>query len=206
MVEVGVDEAGRGPLAFDVVSAAVIMPSEYDEDDEMVKQIKDSKKVSAKKREKLAEYIKHKAIAYGIGISTVDEIDTINILKATYKAMHRALDQVYAKKPFDMIRVDGNAFAAYIPPSDDASWVKFECVIDGDNNYLNIAAASILAKTYRDSVVKKLAEERPDLDEKYCFSKNMGYGTAKHMEGLRKHGPCEYHRKSYAPVQRYMKD
>jgi ribonuclease HII len=201
-IEVGVDEAGRGPLAFDVVSAAVIMPSEYDESDELVKTIKDSKKVSAKKREKLAEYIKQHALAYGIGIATVQEIDQHNILNATYMAMHRALDQVYEKMPFTHIYVDGDRFKAYMPPAHSRveGWIDNTCVVDGDNTYLNIAAASILAKTTRDSSVDVIVAQNPEWKERYGFHTNKGYGTAKHMQGIKTHGITQYHRKTFAPV------
>ena len=200
VVQVGVDEAGRGPLAFEVVSAAVIMPSSYENKDKFVGQIKDSKKLSGKKRDILAEYIKNTALAYGIGMATVQEIDRYNILNATYMAMHRALDQAYEKLPFQFINVDGNSFKAYIPPGNNMQWTKYECVIDGDNTYLNIAAASILAKTHRDNIVKSAIQENPDWDVKYGFSTNMGYGTAKHMSGLKQYGICGVHRLSFAPV------
>lgn len=203
-LEVGVDEAGRGPLAFEVVSAAVVMPSKYNMVDDMVGLIKDSKKLGEKKRVTLCEYIKKTAIAYGIGIATVEEIDKHNILNATFIAMHRALDQVYEKKVFDHIMVDGDKFKPYIPPRLDSSWLPYTCIVDGDDHMLNIAAASILAKEYRDNIVKQAVLNNPQLDERYGFKSNKGYGTKKHMQGLELYGACDYHRKSFAPVRRVL--
>lgn len=202
-IELGVDEAGRGPFAFDVCSAAVLMPHDYDPDDKLIKMINDSKKVTEKRRDVLAEYIKQKAVAYGIGVATVEEIDSHNILQATYMAMHRAINkarEMLSSKGMSLehIMVDGNRFKPY-------DNIPHTCCIGGDAKHLNIAAASILAKTYRDKEISNIVSARPDLDEKYGFSKNKGYGTAKHMAGLKAHGPCEFHRKSYAPVRDCMK-
>lgn len=208
-IEVGVDEAGRGPLAFDVYSAAVVMPTSYDPDDKFVEMIKDSKKVTEKRRIMLTTYIEKTAIAYGIGTATVAEIDEYNILKATYMAMHRAIDratEMLTAKGFclDHIMVDGDKFKPYISKQAE-TWVPYTCCVDGDAKYLNIAAASILAKTHRDNAILQIVNERPDLDDKYGFLKNKGYGTAKHMIGLQTYGACEYHRRSYAPVQHSMR-
>lgn len=200
LVEVGVDEAGRGPLFGPVVAAAVIMPT--NEQNELCKQIKDSKKCSPKKRTILKNYIIENAVAYGIGIATVEEIDQYNILQANYMAMHRALDQIAEKQHFDKIMVDGPLFKPYISKvQEPTDWVQHECIVDGDNTYLCIAAASILAKTYRDELIEKLCLEDPSLVSKYGISKNKGYGTKQHMDGLKLHGPSPLHRKSFKPVQ-----
>lgn len=201
-IEVGVDEAGRGPLAFDVVSAAVIMPSSYDEDDKHVLMIKDSKKLSPKKRDLLAEYIKSKAVAWGIGVASIQEINDLNILNATYLAMHRALDEVHTKVAFDHIHVDGDKFKPYFSKT-IGTWIPHTAVVNGDESQLNIAAASILAKTTRDASIINLMKTHPDLDERYGFSKNKGYGTKTHMDALALYGPCQFHRMSFAPCRRF---
>lgn len=211
-IEVCIDEAGRGCLMGDVCAAAVIMPCEYDDDDMLVKLIKDSKKLTPKKRMVLAEYIKKKAIAYGIGIASAVEIDQHNILQATYIAMHRALDQVLVDKNtmFDHILVDGDKFKDYLSPVVDGykwsgEWVPCTTIIDGDNKQLGIAAASILAKTHRDNIVDSWVEQNPEWNEKYGFGSNKGYGTKKHMMGLSEHGALEIHRKSFGPVARVLR-
>ena len=207
-IEVGVDEAGRGPLAFDVVSAAVIMPHDIAPDDKMANMIKDSKKLSPKRRAQLSDYIKEKAVAYGIGIATVEEIDEHNILNATYMAMHRALDQVWARGPhgqFEHILVDGDRFKPYatIGTRSD-TWVMHQTIVDGDNTRLDIAAASILAKHAHDTMIDELVAAHPDgalWKERYGFDTNKGYGTAKHMTGIKTYGITPYHRKSFAPCR-----
>lgn len=208
---VAIDEAGRGCLAFEVVAAAVVFPPNIvlEQDDEITKQlgsIKDSKKLSAKKRDKLSEFIKGFALAYGIGVSTSEEIDRVNILQATYNAMHRALDQVVEKldgrHEIDHIMVDGDRFKPYIAPN-GVNWIQHTCVPSGDDIHMNIAAASILAKTHRDHLVETYVEQDPTLKEKYGFDKNKAYGTAKHIEGLKQYGATKHHRKSFAPVRLY---
>lgn len=209
---IGVDEAGLGPLAFDVVAAATIMPFDYDSDDDFVNKINDSKKITKEKtRNEIAEYIKDISITYGIGIATIDEIDKFNVLQARFIAMHRAIDNLLEKlekdynltsKDIDYIFVDGDKFKPYI--KDDIS-IPYKCCIKGDATYINIAAASILAKTYRDNMINNIIENRPDLDEKYGFFKNKGYGTSQHLSGLKTFGICEYHRKSYEPVKKIIK-
>lgn len=195
-----VDETARGTLVGEVCAAAVIMPREYDPDDKMVAMINDSKKLTPKRRKMLSDYIKEKAIAYGIGTATVKEIDQHNILQATFMAMHRALDIVYEKEKFTRVEVDGPNFKPYLPPGHDTEWIDHECVIDGDAQRLGIAAASIIAKVYRDEWIIKLCDDNPILDEYYGLKSNKGYGTKKHMEGLKNHGPSEFHRMSFAPV------
>lgn len=204
-IEVGVDEAGRGPLAFGVCAAAVVMPTSYlEEDNKLIEMIKDSKKVSPKRRTMLAMFIKEKAIAYGIGTATVEEIDDMNILNATYLAMHRALAIVESKGViFDHIMVDGDKFKPYMSKQSQ-SWKPYSCEVEGDAKFLNIAAASILAKTHRDDEIVDLMKIDPDTDEKYGFTKNKGYGTAMHITGLQTYGACQYHRKSFAPIKQLL--
>jgi ribonuclease HII len=198
-IEVGVDEAGRGPLFGPVVVAAVIMPSSYPDTDEMVKKIKDSKKCTKKLLKELEAYIKETAIAYAIGIAEVEEIDRCNILNATINAMHRALDEIYPKTKFNYIAVDGDRFKPYLPV--DSTWIEHCCCIDGDGTHLHIAAASILAKTARDKLIETMVDNDPTLDERYSLRSNKGYGTKKHIDGLKAYGATRHHRNSFAPVK-----
>lgn len=177
----GVDEAGRGPLAGAVVAGAVIIPEYFSELDE----INDSKKLTEKKREKLFEIIIEKCIV-GIGISDEKEIDEVNILNATFSAMRKAISQVTEKAEFDVVLVDGNhKIKGYMG--------KQEEVIKGDAKSLSIAAASIVAKVTRDRMMLEVAKEFPE----YNFAKHKGYGTKLHREILLEKGPCKYHRKSF---------
>ena len=177
----GVDEAGRGPLAGAVVAGAVIIPEYFSELDE----INDSKKVTEKKREKLFEIIMEKCIV-GIGISDEKEIDEVNILNATFYAMRKAISQVTEKAEFDVVLVDGNhKIKGYMG--------KQEEVIKGDAKSLSIAAASIVAKVTRDRMMLEVDKEFPE----YNFAKHKGYGTKLHREILLEKGPCKYHRKSF---------
>lgn len=195
----GVDEAGRGPLIGPVVAGVVVLPEESAFPDDTYMLIKDSKKLSAKKREVLAEYIQQHAITYGIGVCSAQEIDQLNILHATMRAMDRALTEAYKKVPFHSIQVDGSYFLGYIPPGVDSEALVHECVIGGDNKHRHIAAASILAKTHHDMLIRKLLEEHPEY-EKYGLKKNMGYPTPEHLQALREHGPTPHHRQSFGPV------
>ena len=179
LIEAGCDEAGRGCLAGSVYAAAVILPSDYQNE-----LLNDSKKLTAKKRYALREEIERDAIAWAVGIVTPEEIDKINILNASFLAMHRALDQLQVRP--EAVIVDGNRFKPY----QDLTSTTF---IKGDGKYLSIAAASILAKTYRDDYMLSLAEEYPQYD----WQSNMGYPTKKHRQAIREHGITPYHRKSY---------
>ncbi len=179
LVEAGCDEAGRGCLAGSVYAAAVILPENYEND-----MLNDSKKLSAKKRYVLREIIERDALAWAVGIVTPEEIDRINILNASFLAMHRALDQLGTDP--EAIIVDGNRFKPYRD-------LPFTTIVKGDGKYLSIAAASILAKTYRDDYMLSLAEEYPQYD----WQSNMGYPTKKHREAIRKYGITPFHRKSY---------
>jgi ribonuclease HII len=174
----GVDEAGRGPLAGPVVAAAVIIKDYFEE----LEEINDSKKLTEKKREKLYDIITEKC-EVGIGTASESEIDKINILNATFLAMRRALEQV---DKYDMVLVDGNHKIREYSG-------KQQEVIKGDGRSLSIAAASIVAKVYRDNIMRELAQKYPD----YRFEKHKGYGTKLHRELLHSHGACEIHRKSF---------
>lgn len=209
-IVVAVDEAGRGCLAFEVCAAAVVLPAKLPDDPEELKMlglINDSKKVTALRREKLASFIKEYAIAYGIGIATPEEIDSINILQATYLAMHRAIKEVVNKMGgrVDKIIVDGDRFKPYLisDQNSDEIVIPHTCCTEGDATHMNIAAASILAKTHRDKLVLQHVSEHPEWKEMYGFDKNKAYGTLKHMDGLKKYGVTGHHRKSFGPVRRY---
>lgn len=199
-IEVGVDEVGRGCLLGRVYSAAVIMPKEIDADDIIDLEIKDSKKVSAKNRDFLAEYIKHIALDYSISYEESECIDEINILQATYKSMHNCLDKLSID--IDTILVDGNNFKPYM----NNKWehVPNICVINGDNKYTCIAAASILAKVERDNYIKELCEKYPELDEKYGIMSNKGYGSKVHIDGIKEHSITNFHRKTFGLCKNYI--
>lgn len=179
LIEAGCDEAGRGCLAGSVYAAAVILPPDYQNE-----LLNDSKKLTAKKRYALREEIERDAIAWAVGIVIPEEIDKINILNASFLAMHRALDQLQVRP--EAVIVDGNRFKPYqdLPST---------TIVKGDGKYLSIAAASILAKTYRDDYMLSLAEEYPQYD----WQSNMGYPTKKHRQAIIEHGITPYHRKSY---------
>lgn len=195
-IEVGLDEAGRGCLFGPVCVAGVIWPKE-DPDKSLI--IKDSKKCTEKYREKLFEYIKNESIAYSIVLIDNDEIDKKNILQCAIEGMHKCLDEITKTQKIDMILVDGNHFKDYYCSTSD-DFIKHECIIKGDDKYKSIAAASILAKTYRDNYVKELVEKEIEL-EKYGIIKNKGYGTKEHMEAIKKYGITKWHRKTFGPCK-----
>ena len=178
-VEAGCDEAGRGCLAGSVYAAAVILPEGYQNE-----LLNDSKQLTEKKRYQLREMIERDAVAWAVGIVTPEEIDKINILNASILAMHRALDQLKVRP--EAIIVDGNRFKKYKD-------LPHTTIVKGDGKYLSIAAASILAKTYRDDYMNRLAEEYPQYD----WKSNKGYPTKKHRDAIRQYGITPYHRKSY---------
>ena len=178
-IEAGCDEAGRGCLAGSVYAAAVILPEGYQNE-----LLNDSKQLSEKKRYQLREIIERDAVAWAVGIVTPEEIDQINILNASILAMHRALDQLKVRP--EAIIVDGNRFKPY-------QKLPHTTIVKGDGKYLAIAAASILAKTYRDDYMNQLAEEYPQYD----WLSNKGYPTKKHREAIKQFGITPYHRKSY---------
>ena len=177
--EVGCDEAGRGCLAGPVVAAAVILGENFNND-----VINDSKKLSEKKRNELRVYIEENALAWAVGVVSPQEIDQINILNASFLAMHRAIDQL--KTPIDYIIIDGNRFTTYKD-------IPHECVVKGDGKYQNIAAASILAKTYRDEIMDNLDEEFPQ----YNWKKNKAYPTKAHREAIAQFGTTPHHRMTF---------
>lgn len=183
----GVDEAGRGPLAGPVVAAAVVLHPGHP-----IEGLRDSKKLSARRREHLAAEIRERALAFAVASASVEEIDRLNILHATLLAMTRAIEGL--DPPPRRVRIDGNR-----APRLDG--MRVETVIGGDDQDPAIAAASILAKTVRDGLMLQYAEQFPV----YGFERHMGYGTAVHMAALREHGPCEIHRRSFAPVARVIK-
>ncbi len=178
-IEVGLDEAGRGCLSGPVTAAAVILPENFEHP-----LLNDSKKLSEKQRELLRPIIEREAIAYAVAFVDNTEIDKINILNASILAMHHALDQLNAD--FDFLLIDGNQFKPY-------KEVPHECIVKGDGKYRSIAAASILAKTYRDDYMKQLDAEFPV----YGWAQNKGYPTQKHVQAIKEHGTTPYHRASF---------
>ena len=188
-VEAGCDEAGRGCLAGSVYAAAVIFPENYQNDE-----LNDSKQLTDRRRKQLREIIQRDAVAWAVGIVSPEEIDRINILNASILAMHRALDQLTVRP--EAIIVDGNRFKPYAPPlfgGGRGEALPHTTIVKGDGKYLSIAAASILAKTYRDDYMDQLAEEFPQYD----WLSNKGYPTKKHREAIRQYGITPYHRKSF---------
>lgn len=179
LVEAGCDEAGRGCLAGPVVAAAVILPKDFKHD-----LLNDSKKLSESQRKKLRPIIEQEAIAWAVGIVDEKEIDTINILNASFLAMHRAVDQLNFVP--EHLLIDGNRFNAY-------STIPHTCIIKGDGKFLSIAAASVLAKTYRDEIMEELHLKHPI----YNWKKNKGYPTKEHRRAILENGECNYHRKSF---------
>lgn len=179
LVEAGCDEAGRGCLAGSVFAAAVILPPDYENE-----LLNDSKKLTDRKRKQLREIIEHDAVDWAVGIVEPGEIDEINILNASILAMHRALDQLKVRP--EAVIVDGNRFKSYRD-------LPYTTIVKGDGKYLSIAAASILAKTYRDDYMDRLAEDYPQYD----WKSNKGYPTKKHRQAIRECGITPFHRRSF---------
>ncbi|MEM6845219.1 MAG: ribonuclease HII [Bacteroidota bacterium] len=180
LIEAGCDEVGRGCLAGPVVAAAVILPKGFTH-----AILTDSKQLSGETRAQLAEEIKEQALAYAIAEVSNQQIDEINILNASFLAMHRALDALSLRP--ELILVDGNRFQPY-------PLVSHQCVIKGDQQYFSIAAASVLAKTYRDKLMQQLAQKYPQ----YGWERNVGYPTSTHREAIQQHGITHWHRRSFA--------
>jgi ribonuclease HII len=178
-IEAGCDEAGRGCLAGPVFAASVILPSDYHNEE-----MNDSKQLSEKQRDKLRLTIERESVCYAVGIVSAEEIDNLNILRASITAMHRAIEQL-AVTPEHLL-IDGNRFYPY-------KNINHTTIVKGDGKFLSIAAASIIAKTYRDEYMRKLDAEYPD----YKWSVNKGYPTKEHREAIRKNGTTPEHRKSF---------
>lgn len=175
----GVDEAGRGPLAGPVCAAAVILP-----EGAVIEELDDSKKLTEKKREKLYDIIKETAVAYSVAYGTLEEIETVNILEATYLAMNRAIEGLSVKPDFALI--DGNRVPRGIK-------IPCETIVKGDSKSMSVAAASVLAKVTRDRLMLEYDKKYPE----YNFKKHKGYGTKEHTELIKQYGPCEIHRLSF---------
>ncbi len=187
VMEAGCDEAGRGCLAGPVFAAAVILPPDFKND-----LLNDSKQLTEKQRYALRPIIEEQAVAWAVGIVSAKEIDKINILNASFLAMHRAVDQLKVR-PEHLI-IDGNRFKPY-------EGIKHQCVVKGDGKYMSIAAASILAKTYRDDYMNKIAEDYPA----YQWKKNKGYPTKAHRQAIEQFGPTEHHRMSFTLIDPQLK-
>ena len=197
IIEIGIDEVGRGPMFGRVYTAAVILPKEGFDHSKM----KDSKKFHSKKKiNEVSEYIKENAIAWSIQWEDEKVIDKINIRNATHSAMHKAIKEIYDKENDKnyVLLVDGNDFKPYIVIKENIlEQVSHVCIEGGDNKYSSIAAASILAKVARDAYIDEMCVLNPELIEKYDLNNNKGYGTKKHMDGISEHGITEWHRRSF---------
>ncbi|MDR0792617.1 MAG: ribonuclease HII [Chitinophagaceae bacterium] len=187
LIEAGCDEAGRGCYAGPVFAAAVILPPDFAHPE-----LNDSKQLKASQREKLKIFIEENASAYAVAMVSAEEIDRINILKASFLAMHKALDALKISPSF--LLIDGNRFAPY-------KNIAHKCIVKGDAAYASIAAASVLAKTYRDAYMENLHHEFPQ----YRWEKNKGYGTKDHRDAIEKYGLCLHHRKSFDILPLQMK-
>lgn len=187
-LEAGCDEAGRGCYAGPVHAAAVILPVDF-----FHPLLNDSKQLSEKQRDELRPVIEKEAIAFAVAAVDNEEIDQVNILKASFKAMHLAIDQLH-KRP-GLLLIDGNRFIPY-------QKIPHQCFVKGDGRFASIAAASILAKTYRDEYMYRIHEEFPQ----YGWNRNKGYGTAVHRKAIEEHGLCRFHRKSFRllPAQKEL--
>ncbi len=190
VLEAGCDEAGRGPLAGSVFAAAVILDPKRIEEVEALQRLNDSKQLTEHERYALRPVIEKEAVAWAVAEVTAEEIDEINILNASILGMQRALDQLKVRP--EHILVDGNKWKPYIP-SGEVMEVPARTVVKGDATYLSIAAASILAKTYRDDYMNRLAEEYPQ----YGWQQNKGYPTRAHYEAIARYGVTKYHRKTF---------
>lgn len=208
IIEVGIDEAGRGPMFGAVYAAAVVLPKVGFDHHNM----KDSKKFSSKKKlYNTADYIKEHCIAYSVQYEDEKTIDKINIRQATLKCMHRCIQdimkQLHEKRENNdmFLLVDGNDFKPYYTLiGDEIETIPHICIEGGDNKYTSIAAASILAKTFRDKYIENLCESHPDLQDKYSILTNKGYGAAKHLDGIRSHGITQWHRKTFGICRNHI--
>lgn len=212
--EVGVDEAGRGPLFGRVYTAAVVLPKDDSFDLSMVK---DSKKFHSKKKiEEAADYVKSHALAWAVSYADEKTIDEINILQATQTAMHQAITEVIKKLPLGhhssaytscFLLIDGNFFnpiTGFNKETNKIQSMAYRTVEGGDNKFASIAAASILAKVGRDTYIDQLCAENPELAEHYGIDSNKGYGAKRHLDGIKEHGITIWHRRSFAPCKHYV--
>ena len=209
-MEIGLDEAGRGPLFGRVYSGAVILPKDDKFDHS---KMKDSKKFSSEKKIKeVAEYIKQNAIAWSVQYCDENEIDRYNILKATQMSMHKCVNEIIQTNLFNntqfkdcLLLVDGNYFTPYMCYiNNDMISISHTCIKGGDNEYSAIAAASILAKVERDKYIEDLCNEHPYLCENYSIDTNKGYGAKKHLDGIKNHGITKWHRKSFGICKTFV--
>lgn len=198
LIEAGIDEAGRGPLFGRVYAAAVVLHPELNYDENL---IKDSKRISKKKLPSCEEYVKDVALDWSVAFSTAERIDEINILHATQEAMHKAIRNLDITPEF--LLIDGNYFTPYQDDTHYGREIPCNCVVGGDDSYYSIAAASILAKTERDRYIDKLCEKNPELDERYGIASNKGYGSKKHIQGIKRYGISEWHRKTFGICKNY---
>lgn len=202
-LEVGIDEAGRGPLFGRVYTAAVILPKD---DTFKYELLKDSKKFSSEKKIlEVANYIKENALEWNVTYNDEKNIDKINIRQSVLSSMHDSIKGVMKNKEKEyFLLVDGNDFKPYMRYENEMFLpVEHQCIEGGDNKYCAIAAASILAKTERDKYIEELCEENPELKEKYGIHKNKGYGTREHLVGISNHGISKWHRKTYGVCKFY---
>jgi len=203
-LEVGIDEAGRGPLFGRVYTGAVILPKDVNfEFDKM----KDSKKFSSiKKINEVADYIKENALAWNVSYNDENVIDNINIRQSVLNSMHNSITNIISDNNEYLLLVDGNDFKPYMrfkEHDNEYLPVNHKCIEGGDNKYCAIAAASILAKTERDKYINELCEENPELIDRYSIDKNKGYGTKKHLDGIKNYGITKWHRKTYGICKDY---
>ena len=195
LLEAGVDEVARGCLAGPVYAAAVIWPKELELEDSLT--LRDSKKLSKKKREEMKDYIEATALDFSVAFETPETIDKINILNASISAMHKAIDGLNIVP--DSLLIDGNKFKPYLK---DGDLIPHECFVKGDDLYQSISAASILAKVYHDNYITELCEKEPELDI-YDWKKNMCYGTKIHLDAIKNNGISKYHRKTFGICKDY---
>ena len=200
-IEVGVDEVGRGCLFGPVVAASCILPQNFDNIDFDIPKIADSKKLSKKQRELAYDFLKYFCIDYSVAFIDNDIVDKVNIYNATMNAMHNSLDNL--KLDMDMILIDGKTFKFYI--NKKGQLVPYYCIVSGDNKYYSIAAASILAKVTRDRYIEDLCQKYPLLNEQYKLLSNKGYGTKQHLDGIKKYGITNFHRKTFGICKKFIK-
>tara|TARA_A100001011_G_scaffold358678_1_gene404613 strand:+ start:4130 stop:4810 length:681 start_codon:yes stop_codon:yes gene_type:complete len=205
-IEIGIDEAGRGPMFGRVYAAAVVLSTS---DNYKHKDMKDSKRFhSEKKINAVADYIKENSVAWAVSYAEASEIDEYNIRIATHKAMHKAIEEIMNKLSLNYgnthLLVDGNDFTPIMKMHEGMFVpIRYTTIEQGDNKITNIAAASILAKVERDKYIGEICQQNPILDEHYGLLKNKGYGTAQHIQGIKDHGITEFHRKTFGICRQF---